>query len=183
MESKARSTFRHGNVKQAAIEAAWDIVRTEGCDKLSMRRIADKVGVAHRALYNHFMDREAVLDAVAVRGFDELADHVHDTDSKAAFISAYLNFALSNAPLYDVMMSRPHETMSDNPVLHRAVHRTISLAMTLLGDPANSYEENRDIVMKATMLMHGGLLLRRNGILDVDDDASFIRMLTSMLSE
>jgi len=183
MESKTRSTFRHGNLKQAATDAACDIVRTEGSDKLSMRRIADEVGVAHRALYNHFTDREAVLDAVAVRGFDELAEHVRESESKSTFISAYLGFALSNALLYDVMMSRPHETMSDNPVLHRAVHRTISLAMTLLGDTVNSYEENRSIVMKATMLMHGGILLRRNGILDVDSDVEVIQMLTSMLNE
>jgi len=40
-------------------------VAKAGHEQLSLREVADAVGVAHRSLYNHFRDREALLDAVA----------------------------------------------------------------------------------------------------------------------
>jgi AcrR family transcriptional regulator len=38
-----------------------------------LREVADAVGVAHRSLYNHFRDREALLDAVPTDAYTKLA--------------------------------------------------------------------------------------------------------------
>ena len=42
--------------------------------RLSVRQVADAVGVAHRSLYNHFEDREALLDAVATEAYLRLGE-------------------------------------------------------------------------------------------------------------
>src|SRR5438477_13187551 len=68
-----RATYRHGNLKQAALKAATRLVAARGHEALSLREVAEDVGVAHRSLYNHFVHREALLDAVATEAYLRLA--------------------------------------------------------------------------------------------------------------
>jgi len=68
-----RATYRHGNLRAAALKAAYGRVAKAGHERLSLREVADAVGVAHRSLYNHFRDREALLDAVATEAYSKLA--------------------------------------------------------------------------------------------------------------
>ncbi len=182
MSKGKRTTYRHGSVQKEAIEASLALVDKEGSQKLSMRRVASQLGVAHRALYNHFENREALLDAVATEGFNALAKVVNLSETKEQFISAYLNFALDRPHLYGVMMSRPHATMSETPSLQTAVHQVITKSMAYFGDPKQTSEQNRRSVMKATILLHGGLMLRTNGIIDVVDDAHFIGEISKMMA-
>ncbi len=74
MTSKPRrATYRHGNLKAASLKAAYGLVAKAGHESFSLREVADAVGVAHRSLYNHFRDREALLDAVATEAYTKLA--------------------------------------------------------------------------------------------------------------
>ena len=61
MTSKPRrTTYRHGNLQAAALKAASRLVAKDGHERLSLREVAEAVGVAHRSLYNHFEHREAL---------------------------------------------------------------------------------------------------------------------------
>ncbi len=178
MSSTKRSTYRHGDLENQATKAALKIIEKEGADGLSLRQVAAQVGVAHRALYNHFSDRDGLLDAVATCGFNELADTVDRTRSQKAFIKAYVGFGLSRPHLYGLMTNRPHATMSETPPLQTAVHRVITKAWNLFGDPEGSSAQNRKTVMAIYMLLHGALSLRGNGILDLESDQTLIADLT-----
>lgn len=158
------------------------LVDKDGYDKLSMRRVAVQLGVAHRALYNHFEDREALLDAIATEGFEAMTKAVNLAETKQQFIALYLSFALDRSHLYGLMMSRPHATMSETPALQNSVHQVISKAMTFFGDSDKTSEQNRQSVMQATIMLHGGIMLRTNGILDIADDASFIDEISKMMA-
>lgn len=46
-------------------EAALQLIDSDGIDAFSMRRLGQELGVEAMALYNHFKDKEAILDAVA----------------------------------------------------------------------------------------------------------------------
>jgi AcrR family transcriptional regulator len=50
---------------QEVAEAAFDLIVAEGEQALTMRRLGEVLGVKAMALYNHFPDKEAILDAVA----------------------------------------------------------------------------------------------------------------------
>jgi TetR/AcrR family transcriptional regulator, tetracycline repressor protein len=51
--------------RREAIAAALEIIDTHGLDKLSMRSLGARVGVNGMSLYNHFKDKEDILDQVA----------------------------------------------------------------------------------------------------------------------
>jgi AcrR family transcriptional regulator len=179
---RARTSYRHGNVRAEAIAAAYGQVIADGHAALSVRRVAERVGIAHRSLYNHFDDREALLDAVAEIGFVELAAALRKARTSDAFVRAYVRFALRRPNLHALMASRPHPTMKRKPALQRAVHLGIAEALRMYGRADRSSTENRRAVMKILILVHGALALYSAGILDVRGPQGLIAELQAMVA-
>ena len=63
---------RKGLTPQRVLDAAYQIVDSEGVEALTMRRLGAELGVAAMAIYNHFADRDAILDAIAEQALRDL---------------------------------------------------------------------------------------------------------------
>ena len=68
-----RDAYHHGDLRSALIEAGMHALSTHSADALSLRALAREVGVSATAVYRHFPDRDALLVALALTGFDQLA--------------------------------------------------------------------------------------------------------------
>src|SRR5437899_12248125 len=68
--------YHHGNLRQALIDAALELIEERGVSALTLREVARRVGVTHAAPQRHFADRAALVAAVAEQGFRGLAAHV-----------------------------------------------------------------------------------------------------------
>jgi AcrR family transcriptional regulator len=169
-------------VRAEAVAAAREQVVAKGHEAVSLRRVAERIGIAHRSLYNHFADREALLDAVAEVGFVELAAALTAAHTQADLVRTYVEFALHNRRLFALMESRPHATMKRKPALQRAVHLAIAEALRLIGHGERTSAANRRAVMKMLILLHGGIALHGAGVLDVDGDAGLIAELQAMVA-
>jgi AcrR family transcriptional regulator len=66
------SPYHHGNLREALVEAAVEVVREGGPEALALRELARRVGVSHNAAYRHFADREALVEVVAERAMEAL---------------------------------------------------------------------------------------------------------------
>lgn len=75
MNSKAskRPTYRHGDLRQALIEAGTKLALSGGPEAVVLREATRRVGVAPNAAYRHFADRQALLKAVSAAGQSALA--------------------------------------------------------------------------------------------------------------
>ena len=175
-----RATYRHGNLKQAALKAASRLVAKGGHEALSVREVADAVGVAHRSLYNHFAHREALLDAVATDAYLRLAAKLSKAKTAEDYTAVYVGFALKNRALYALMTSRPHATMKLNPPLQTAVHKVISEAMRIFARDIESPSERRRAVMKVYITLYGGISLYAAGVLDQPNEKALIAELSVM---
>ena len=67
-----KPAYHHGDLKSALISAALAAVEQNGPDAVSLRDLAQSLGVSRAAPYRHFADRDALLAAVAAKGFEEL---------------------------------------------------------------------------------------------------------------
>lgn len=67
-----RPTYHHGDLRNALVRAAIELVDEEGIDAFSLRAASRRVGVSPSASYRHFRDRRALLRAVADDGFERL---------------------------------------------------------------------------------------------------------------
>jgi AcrR family transcriptional regulator len=107
--SKPRA-YHHGDLREALIEAGLKLLVEQGVEKLSLREAARLVGVSHNAPYKHFPTREALLAAMAQRGFLELSAAIAAAkrargDRAIARGLAYVEFALDNPALFRLMFS------------------------------------------------------------------------------
>src|ERR1700694_1206188 len=68
-----RSTYPHGDLRRALLEAGIALARSGGPDAVVLREATRRVGVVPNAAYRHFADRDALLAAVCLGAMDELA--------------------------------------------------------------------------------------------------------------
>jgi AcrR family transcriptional regulator len=67
-----RTGLTASEIKAKAVEVAMVKMRAEGFDKVRLTEIAKELGVSHAALYQHFEDKAALLDAVSERWLVEM---------------------------------------------------------------------------------------------------------------
>jgi AcrR family transcriptional regulator len=67
------SSYHHGNLREALVQAAVALGREKGPDGIVIREVARRTGVSHNAAYRHFADRDDLLREVARVGLDELS--------------------------------------------------------------------------------------------------------------
>ena len=65
--------YHHGNLREALVQAALDMIGSRGLAGLAVAEIARALGVSAAAPYRHFRDRNALIAEVARRGFEQLA--------------------------------------------------------------------------------------------------------------
>ena len=69
----ARSTYRHGDLRRALLEAGMALARDGGPDAVVLREATRRAGVAPNAAYRHFASRQALLQAVRAAALARLA--------------------------------------------------------------------------------------------------------------
>jgi AcrR family transcriptional regulator len=90
------------------VRVARDLAEAEGWAAVTMRRIAGEVGVTQPVLYSAFDGRQALVDAVALQGFADIAAALEAVDaSPMARMRAYLDFAAAHPRTYEAMFSLP----------------------------------------------------------------------------
>ncbi|HET6500593.1 MAG TPA: TetR/AcrR family transcriptional regulator [Amycolatopsis sp.] len=100
---------------QLIITAARELAETEGWEAVTTRRLAERVEYSQPVLYSHFNGKEAIVSAVALDGFSELAAHLRRARHAApepgpalrAVCRAYLEFATERPALYQAMFILP----------------------------------------------------------------------------
>ena len=103
--------YHHGDLRRALIETALELVTEEQDWAFSLREVARRAGVSHQAPYNHFPEKQDLLAAVAVVGFERLRDGmkraIAGIDDPEALVVAigrtYVRLGLENPALYRLM--------------------------------------------------------------------------------
>src|SRR3546814_9714446 len=71
-----RRGYHHGNLREALIRAALDLIAEKGPAGFTFADAARGAGVSSAAPYRHYRDREALLADIARRGFEQFADRL-----------------------------------------------------------------------------------------------------------
>jgi AcrR family transcriptional regulator len=114
-----RDTYRHGDLRNALVEAGLELARESGPDAVVLREATRRVGVVPNAAYRHFADRRALLGAVAQAALALLAAELEASVAAAvpaggeeggppaaaraavrALVAGYLGFAQAEPGLF-----------------------------------------------------------------------------------
>src|SRR3954471_23808284 len=131
--------YHHGDLRAALLAAAERTLRDRGAVALSLRELARETGVSHAAPGRHFKDKQALLDALALAGYERLAQTLEAADDPGlpleprltALAKAYLGFAVENAALLELMFARKHDPEASAQVA-TGVDRSVGSFMRLV---------------------------------------------------
>lgn len=110
-----KTKYHHGDLRKSLICNATDMVTEVGIDGLSLRKLAERIGVSRTAAYHHFTDKNALLCAIAEQGFEQWHqrsteifsdDSLSNQDKYRCFVHAYIGFATTHPSLYELMFGR-----------------------------------------------------------------------------
>jgi AcrR family transcriptional regulator len=127
-QGRRRRGYHHGNLREALVAAALDLIAEKGPAGFTFAEAARLVGVSPAAPYRHFPDREALMAEVARRGFERFSETLKsawnggEPDPLKAFGNvgrAYLAFA-RREPAYYVAMFESQVPTDASPELARA---------------------------------------------------------------
>jgi AcrR family transcriptional regulator len=111
-EPGARRSYHHGNLREALIEAARNLIAQKGPAGFTFADAARSAGVSSAAPYRHYRDRDALMADVARRGFELFEGQLEKAwdggkpETFRAFENlgrAYLNFARNEPAFYSAM--------------------------------------------------------------------------------
>jgi len=159
--------------------AARRLLDEEGADAVTMRRVADAVGITAMAIYRHFSDRDGLLTAVADQGFEELAARLAGMRFSGDFEErltrmgkTYLDHALKNPRLFELMFLKPREGARKYPRDFKAGRSpTANLMIDVVQEGMVSGYFHKDdpweIVFEMGALSHGLIMLYLGGRMNI----------------
>ncbi len=131
---KVKSGYHHGDLREALLDAAEELLVEAGVQGLTLRACARRAGVSHAAPKHHCADVAALLSEVSARGFDRLtaalaqAREAAGSDPEARFVGVartYVQFA-RDYPAQFRLMFRWDALTAQNPTLVAAAQRTFA---------------------------------------------------------
>ncbi|MEO0395304.1 MAG: TetR/AcrR family transcriptional regulator [Cyanobacteria bacterium P01_A01_bin.137] len=186
VKSGRDASYHHGDLRQALIDGALALIReNQDGETLSMREVARRAGVSNAAPYRHFADKDALLAAVAEKGFRLLTaalkaglDSVADDPVRSLQASgvAYVKFAIAYPAYYRVMFSALQPGEPTCPELNDAGDEAFSVLVGAItqGQTADKLKpgDPPQLAWVAWSLVHGLAMLVIERQLPLTDEAS-----------
>lgn len=104
------ANYHHGDLRQALLDAAADLLAAEGIAAVGIREIARRAGVSHAAPYRHYANREALLADLAAGGFARLLERFARLSARddpeprfVAMARSYVRFARDEPQTWRLM--------------------------------------------------------------------------------
>lgn len=158
--------YHHGDLRAVLLANAERALAERGQAALSLREIAREAGVSHAAPGRHFRDKQALLDALALSGFERLTERLEAAEPEVgdartrvlALARAYVGFAGEHAALLDLMYARKHDP-DVSEQLYAAVGRLLERVMRPIRDAQAAGEiaggTPEAVTMTVSAAMHG----------------------------
>jgi len=162
------------------VGVARELLEAEGSEALSMRRLAERLGIRAPSIYKHLPDKQALENALISAGFEEQAELFEaavagSSDPVSALSHAYREFARRHPHLYRLMTERP---------LDRS-HLVPGVEERAGGPVVEAFGRNADLARAAWAFAHGMTILELNKRFpaDADLDAAWKQGINALKTE
>jgi AcrR family transcriptional regulator len=157
----ARPKVHDAAAGEALLDAAVDLLRREGPGAVSVRAVADASGVSFRAVYAVFGSKQALIDAIAERGYRSLAGRVGGVvpsgdarqDLVSAGVDGFRGFAMEETEVFRLTFERVSAAVLRQERVSRAAYasyRALATHVARLRAAGGIHEDRSDEVCVLT---------------------------------
>jgi AcrR family transcriptional regulator len=188
MTTQTRRERERTERERLIVTTARELAEAEGWDAVTTRRLAAEIEYSQPVLYSHFSGKDAIMAAVAVEGFAELAAELRTartlatgpSEALADVGAAYAAFAEQRPALYDAMFTHTVDLPFATPeaaALHEAFAELRETVRPLAED------DNLETLTETFWSgLHGLLTLTRTGRLRREDHEPRLALLIRRFS-
>jgi AcrR family transcriptional regulator len=171
---------------QLIITVARELAEAEGWEAVTTRRLAERVEYSQPVLYSHFDGKDAIVRAVAIEGFVELAAELRRArlagagarESLRAVCRAYLAFATSRPALYQAMFVLPTDVKFASVETPEPLRACFGEFVSALPPGNDQPELVAEVVWSA---LHGMAVLAHGGRIPPDGQEGRLDLLVTQL--
>ncbi len=172
-KQRKNGPYHHGDLRRDLLRVARDEIARSGAQAVSLTSLARLAGVSQPAPYRHFADRDALLESVAVEGFEEFdralvgaAAEKAPWAALQAMALAYVAFGELNVELYRLMFASRlvPEAEPDSALVKIADTAFDRLRSTLAAIAPGKDVEGMAVLAWAQL--HGLVMLKVEGFID-----------------
>lgn len=192
------STYHHGNLRQALVDAAIEAVRDGGPEALAVRELARRVGVSHNAAYRHFAHRDELVaevgNLVMQRLVDAMQRRLATVQTNEPVLRArqrlaetgrgYVDFALAEPGLFRLAFASTEESTPETLAEHGPFALLGSVLDDLVAVGFLSAQARVGAEITCWSAVHGFSVLNVDGplrvVLDHDRRAALDQVLTAI---
>lgn len=176
MSIQKRRERERSERERLIVTAARELAESEGWDAVTTRRLAAEIEYSQPVLYSHFSGKDAIMAAVAVEGFAELAVQLREArtaagdprQALAGVAAAYADFAQRRPALYDAMFTHAVDLPFASPDAPAPLHEGFGELRETVR--AFAGEDGLEALTETFWSgLHGLVTLMRNGRLRRDD--------------
>lgn len=173
-----KNTYHHKDLRKALLEAALDILKEKSFAQMSMRELAIKTRVSHGAPYRHFKDKEALLAALSIIGYEKIKTVCNNAYSNYQHYpekaleeagTGYLLFVYDNPEIAKLMFTGIFPLENWPPELHIAVSEAIESLQKIvkLGKSKKVFAafNAEDLSLVSLSMIHGMSMFMVTGLL------------------
>jgi AcrR family transcriptional regulator len=176
--SSSSSSYHHGDLKQALVEAGAQLIEIDGISGISLRAVAKHAGVSHSAPYRHFKDKNALLSGIADVGFQQLAQSLRqsieknpDNPREQLLESgvAYIRLALRYRQMHNLMFGGVIKKQANDDTAATSDTAFLGLVQIIENGQLSGVYKQGDVkvlALTAWSLVHGYAMLASTGLLD-----------------
>jgi AcrR family transcriptional regulator len=115
LPNRDRRAERREATRREIVDAAWDIAGDDGLENVTLRAVAERVGMRSPSLYTHFESKNAIYDAMFGQAWSDYLATIEDLDSELPaaprkallfMLMTFVDFATANLPRFQLMNQR-----------------------------------------------------------------------------
>jgi AcrR family transcriptional regulator len=169
------------NTADRIAHVALSILEKEGPEAVSMRRVAQTVGITPMAIYHHFSDRQALLTTITDREFAKLLSYLQShpvrgtlEDRLVAVMEGYVDYSFAQPRVFDFVFSnvRPGARQFPKDFRARRSPTLNPIADMLAAEMERGHLKKDDVWEVAFALwahVHGYVMLYRAGRINLSE--------------
>lgn len=152
--NRDRQAERREATRAEILDAAWAVARDVGLGQITLREVADRVGMRAPSLYSHFDSKNAIYDAMFRQAWSEClavtkaASDRMPPDARGALRLAartFFDFAVSDLPRHQLMNLRTIPGFEPSPEAYAPAVAALELAAELFARHGITAQEDLDL--------------------------------------